>query len=49
MAKKIALIGWKAQTSFSELVSEMMRGDLKLAQRDELVRKHGFRFFNHHE
>jgi GDPmannose 4,6-dehydratase len=30
-------------------VSEMMREDLKLADRDELVKKHGFRFFNHHE
>ena len=42
-------LGWEPRTSFSELVSEMMREDLKLAQRDELVRQHGFRFFNHHE
>jgi GDPmannose 4,6-dehydratase len=42
-------LGWAPQTSFSELVSEMMREDLKLAQRDELVRQHGFRFFRHHE
>jgi GDPmannose 4,6-dehydratase len=42
-------LGWKAQTSFPELVSEMMREDLKLAQRDELVRQHGYRFFNRHE
>jgi GDPmannose 4,6-dehydratase len=37
------------QTSFRDLVSEMMRDDLKLAERDELVKRQGFRFFNHHE
>jgi GDPmannose 4,6-dehydratase len=42
-------LGWSPQTSFRALVSEMMREDLKLAERDELVKKHGFRFFNHHE
>src|ERR1700737_4043880 len=42
-------LGWSPQTSFRDLVSEMMREDLKLAERDELVQKHGFRFFNHHE
>src|SRR6202790_4580249 len=42
-------LGWSPQTSFRDLVSEMMREDLKLAERDELVKKHGFRFFNRHE
>jgi GDPmannose 4,6-dehydratase len=42
-------LGWVPRTSFRELVSEMMREDLKLAERDELVKRHGFRFFNHHE
>jgi GDPmannose 4,6-dehydratase len=42
-------LGWVSRTSFRELVSEMMREDLKLAERDELVKRHGFRFFNHHE
>jgi len=42
-------LGWMPQTSFRDLVSEMMREDLKLAERDELVKRHGFRFFNHHE
>jgi GDPmannose 4,6-dehydratase len=42
-------LGWSPKTPFRELVSEMMREDLKLAERDELVKKHGFRFFNHHE
>ena len=42
-------LGWTPKISFRELVSEMMREDLKLAERDELVKKHGFRFFNRHE
>src|SRR5882757_3317024 len=42
-------LGWVPQTPFRELVNEMMREDLKLAERDELVKSHGFRFFNHHE
>jgi GDPmannose 4,6-dehydratase len=35
-------LGWKAKTSFPELVAEMMREDLRLAQRDALVKKHGY-------
>jgi GDPmannose 4,6-dehydratase len=42
-------LGWVPRTPFRELVSEMMREDLKLAERDELVKSHGFRFFNRHE
>jgi GDPmannose 4,6-dehydratase len=42
-------LGWVPRTPFRELVSEMMREDLKLAERDELVKSHGFRLFNHHE
>lgn len=41
-------LGWSPRTAFRELVGEMMREDLKLAERDELVKKHGFRFFNRH-
>lgn len=40
---------WSPRTPFRELVGEMMREDLKLAERDELVKKHGFRSFNRHE
>lgn len=36
-------LGWSPRTAFRELVGEMMREDLKLAERDELVKKHGFR------
>jgi GDPmannose 4,6-dehydratase len=42
-------LGWTPTTTFYELVQEMMREDIKEAQRDELVKKHGFKYFNHHE
>ncbi|MFN4276612.1 MAG: GDP-mannose 4,6-dehydratase [Ferrovibrio sp.] len=42
-------LGWKPRTSFTELVREMMREDLKAAERDELVQRHGFATFNYHE
>ncbi|UTD28374.1 GDP-mannose 4,6-dehydratase [Bradyrhizobium sp. WD16] len=42
-------LGWTPKTSFAELVREMMQEDLKTAQRDELVKRHGFKHFNYHE
>ncbi|MBX5460599.1 MAG: GDP-mannose 4,6-dehydratase [Steroidobacteraceae bacterium] len=35
-------LGWKPRTSFRELVAEMVSEDLKSAQRDELVKRHGY-------
>jgi GDPmannose 4,6-dehydratase len=42
-------LGWTPQTTFAELVKEMVQEDFKTAQRDELVKKHGFGTFNYHE
>lgn len=42
-------LGWVPKISFAELVSEMMREDLKSAERDELVKRHGFNSFDYHE
>uniref|UniRef100_A0A831XEX2 GDP-mannose 4,6-dehydratase n=1 Tax=Geobacter metallireducens TaxID=28232 RepID=A0A831XEX2_GEOME len=42
-------LGWTPRISFRELVAEMVREDLKAAERDELVKKHGFKAFDHHE
>jgi GDPmannose 4,6-dehydratase len=42
-------LGWSPQTTFKELVAEMVREDLKSAERDELVKKHGYSAYNHHE
>jgi len=42
-------LGWTPKISFQELVSEMVRSDLRSAQRDELVKKHGFTTYDYHE
>jgi len=42
-------LGWTPKITFSELVSEMMREDLKAAERDEVVKKHGFNTYQYHE
>ena len=42
-------LGWTPRIRFGELVSEMMREDLKAAERDELVKKHGFSAYDYHE
>lgn len=42
-------LGWTPKISFSELVCEMVREDLKVAERDELVRRHGYHAPDRHE
>jgi GDPmannose 4,6-dehydratase len=42
-------LGWVPKTTFEDLVVEMMKEDFKEAQRDELVKRHGFKYFNHFE
>jgi len=42
-------LGWEPEVSFRELVAEMIREDLKEAQRDALCRKEGFPTPQRHE
>jgi len=42
-------LGWTPKITFHELVSEMVREDLKSAERDELVKKHGYATYDYHE
>ena len=42
-------LGWTPQISFAELVAEMVREDLKAAERDELIKKHGYKAMDYHE
>lgn len=42
-------LGWTPKITFEELVSEMVREDLRKAERDELVNRHGYTAPNHHE
>jgi GDPmannose 4,6-dehydratase len=39
-------LGWEPRISFDELVREMVECDLKAAERDALVRRHGFDAYN---
>jgi len=39
-------LGWSPRTTFEELVAEMVDADLRSAQRDALVIKHGFNAYN---
>ncbi len=42
-------LGWTPTTTFHELVAEMVREDLKSAERDELVKDHGYSAYDYHE
>jgi GDPmannose 4,6-dehydratase len=42
-------LGWLAEISFGELVSEMVASDLEEAKRDAMVAKEGFKVYSHHE
>lgn len=42
-------LAWTPRISFKELVTEMVREDLKSAERDELVKKHGYQAFDYNE
>ncbi len=48
-AKARERLGWVPQVDFAGLVAEMVREDLRSAERDELVRTHGFPLHEHHE
>ena len=48
-SKAQARLGWRPRTSFKQLVVEMVREDLKAAERDELVKKHGYSAYDYHE
>lgn len=48
-AKAKAELGWEAKTTFEEMVSEMVRTDLDIAKRDELVKKSGYQVFDYNE
>jgi len=42
-------LGWKPVTSFDDLVKEMVLEDLRTAERDELVKRHGYYANEYHE
>jgi GDPmannose 4,6-dehydratase len=48
-SKAKAKLGWTPQTTFEELVAEMVREDLKSSERDELIKNHGYKAMDYHE
>ena len=42
-------LGWTPRTTFAELVKEMVHEDLRSAERDELIKKHGYKAFTFNE
>ena len=48
-AKAKQKLGWEPRISFEELVQEMVREDLRIAERDALINKHGYRAKTYHE
>ena len=42
-------LGWEPETSFEELVAEMVREDLKTAEKDELCKCEGFKIYDYYE
>lgn len=42
-------LGWQAKTTFHELVSEMITEDYKAAQKDALIKQHGYAVPNYFE
>jgi GDPmannose 4,6-dehydratase len=48
-SKARRMLGWTPSINFNELVSEMVREDLKIAERDGIIRKHGYNTPDHHE
>jgi len=48
-AKAKEKLGWTPKITFDELVAEMVREDLKAAERDELIKHHGYKAMDYHE
>lgn len=48
-SKAKAKLGWQPKISFHDMVCEMVREDLQTAERDKLVKTHGYRTLAHHD
>ncbi len=48
-SKARTVLGWEPRTSFEDIVHEMAQEDLKLAQRDDMVKQAGFKAFDYFE
>lgn len=48
-AKVRKKLGWAPKIGFEDLVAEMVQEDLRAAERDELVKRHGYTAYNYNE
>ena len=48
-SKAKSKLGWEPKITLEEMVHEMMANDIMHAERDSLVKEHGFRAFDYHE
>jgi GDPmannose 4,6-dehydratase len=48
-SKAKSKLGWSPKISFEEMVKEMVREDFKSAERDELIKSHGYYANDYHE
>jgi GDPmannose 4,6-dehydratase len=48
-SKAKSKLGWAPTITFNELVSEMVKEDLESAERDELIKNHGYKAMDYHE
>jgi GDPmannose 4,6-dehydratase len=48
-SKARAKLGWTPRIGFRDLIAEMVREDLREAQRSALVKQHGYVAYDHHE
>jgi len=42
-------LGWVAEVTFDQLVTEMVAADLEAAKRDAMISKEGYKIYNHNE
>ena len=42
-------LGWTPEIELDSMVAEMVREDLKIAERDEMCRREGYRVFDYNE
>jgi GDPmannose 4,6-dehydratase len=42
-------LGWVAKTPLDDMVAEMVRDDLRIAERDEMCKREGFQVYNYNE
>ncbi|MFZ2397676.1 MAG: GDP-mannose 4,6-dehydratase [Smithella sp.] len=48
-SKAAVKLGWRAKVGFNDLVAEMVREDIKDAERDILCKNGGYSIFRYHE